>query len=135
MNEAAVTDVGSQALRAIGAIRAEVAKALIGQRAIIDEVLIALLAVSSQVCASAGRIIEVLRQAVRLSEITRIVSPNGLVLTNHHVARGQLQKMSSKQKDYVADGFYARTQKEEMKCPDLELRGDLGQLGHDAALD
>jgi len=44
MNEAPVTDVGSQALRAIGAIRAEVAKALIGQRAIIDEVLIALLA-------------------------------------------------------------------------------------------
>jgi len=44
MNEAPVTDVGSQALRAIGAIRAEVAKALIGQRAVIDEVLIALLA-------------------------------------------------------------------------------------------
>ncbi len=49
------------------------------------------------------------------------VSPDGLVLTNHHVARGQLQKMSSKQKDYVADGFYARTQKEEIKCTDLEL--------------
>ncbi len=49
------------------------------------------------------------------------VSPEGLVLTNHHVARGQLQKMSSKQKDYVADGFYARTQSEELKCPDLEL--------------
>jgi len=49
------------------------------------------------------------------------VSPNGLVLTNHHVARGQLQKMSSKQKDYVADGFYARTMQEEIKCPDLEL--------------
>jgi hypothetical protein len=49
------------------------------------------------------------------------VSPDGLVLTNHHVARGQLQKMSSKQKDYVADGFYARTQKDEMKCADLEL--------------
>jgi hypothetical protein len=49
------------------------------------------------------------------------VSPNGLVLTNHHVARGQLQKVSSAQKDYVKDGFYARTQAEEMKCPDLEL--------------
>ncbi len=49
------------------------------------------------------------------------VSPNGLVLTNHHVARGQLQKMSSKQKDYVADGFYARTMQDEIKCPDLEL--------------
>jgi hypothetical protein len=49
------------------------------------------------------------------------VGPNGLVLTNHHVARGQLQKVSSPQKDYVKDGFYAATQAEEMKCPDLEL--------------
>ncbi len=49
------------------------------------------------------------------------VSPNGLVLTNHHVALGQLQKMSSKDKDYVADGFYAKTQAEEIKCTDLEL--------------
>ena len=44
MNETPVTDVGSQALRAVGAIRGEVAKALIGQSAIIDQVLIALLA-------------------------------------------------------------------------------------------
>jgi len=49
------------------------------------------------------------------------VSPNGLVLTNHHVALGQLQKVSSKEKDYVADGFHARTAAEELKCPDLEL--------------
>jgi hypothetical protein len=49
------------------------------------------------------------------------VSPNGLVLTNHHVARGQLQKMSSRQKNYVADGFFASTQAEELKSPDLEL--------------
>lgn len=49
------------------------------------------------------------------------VSPNGLVLTNHHVARGQLQKMSSREKDYVQDGFYARNAAEEMPCPDLEL--------------
>src|SRR6516162_1231043 len=49
------------------------------------------------------------------------VSPRGLALTNHHVALGQLQKISTPQKDYVKDGFYARTQAEEMKCPDLEL--------------
>jgi Peptidase S46 len=49
------------------------------------------------------------------------VSPTGLVLTNHHVARGQLQKMSSPQKDYVKDGFYAKTAADEMKCADLEL--------------
>ena len=49
------------------------------------------------------------------------ISPHGLVLTNHHVALGQLQKVSSPQKDYARDGFYARTQAEELKCPDLEL--------------
>ncbi|HEV2493732.1 MAG TPA: S46 family peptidase [Terriglobia bacterium] len=49
------------------------------------------------------------------------VSPHGLVLTNHHVAFGQLQKVSTPQKDYVKDGFYAKTAAEELKCPDLEL--------------
>ncbi len=49
------------------------------------------------------------------------VSPHGLVLTNHHVALGQLQKVSSSTRDYVLSGFYARTPAEELKCPDLEL--------------
>jgi hypothetical protein len=49
------------------------------------------------------------------------VSPRGLVLTNHHVALGQLQKVSTREKDYVHEGFYARSAAEEMKCPDLEL--------------
>ena len=49
------------------------------------------------------------------------VSPHGLILTNHHVALGQLQKVSTPQKNYVNDGFYARSAAEEMKCPDLEL--------------
>jgi hypothetical protein len=49
------------------------------------------------------------------------VSPNGLVLTNHHVALGQLQKVSTPQKNYVADGFYAASPAEELPCPDLEL--------------
>src|SRR5499427_2125674 len=49
------------------------------------------------------------------------VSPTGLVITNHHVALGQLQKVSTSEKDYVKDGFYARTQADELKAPDLEL--------------
>jgi hypothetical protein len=49
------------------------------------------------------------------------ISPNGLVLTNHHVARGQLQKNSTAEHDYVRDGFYAPTQDQEMKSPDLEV--------------
>jgi Peptidase S46 len=49
------------------------------------------------------------------------VSPTGLVLTNHHVASGQLQKISTPQKDYLKDGFYARTAAEELPTKDLEL--------------
>src|ERR1017187_341435 len=49
------------------------------------------------------------------------VSPNGLLLTNHHVARGQLQKNSSAEHDYLRDGFYAATPDQEMKSPDLEV--------------
>ncbi len=49
------------------------------------------------------------------------VSKDGLVLTNHHVALGQLTKVSSAKKDYVKDGFFARKPSEELKCPDLEL--------------
>jgi hypothetical protein len=48
------------------------------------------------------------------------VSPDGLLVTNQHVANGQLQKVSTKEKDYTKDGFYARTNAEELKCPDLE---------------
>lgn len=49
------------------------------------------------------------------------VSPNGLVMTNHHVAMGQLQKMSTAENNYVATGFYAATPDQEIKCVDLEL--------------
>jgi Peptidase S46 len=49
------------------------------------------------------------------------VSPHGLLLTNHHVARGQLQKNSTHEHDYIENGFYARTPEEEMKSPDLEI--------------
>ena len=49
------------------------------------------------------------------------VSPNGLLLTNHHVARGQLQKNSTAERDYLRDGFYAVTPDQEMKSPDLEV--------------
>ena len=49
------------------------------------------------------------------------VSPNGLLLTNHHVARGQLQKASTPEHDYIRDGFYAESPSQEMKSTDLEV--------------
>lgn len=49
------------------------------------------------------------------------VSPDGLLMTNQHVASGQLSKVSTREHDYTKLGFYARTQAEELKCPDLEI--------------
>ncbi len=49
------------------------------------------------------------------------VSGDGLVITNFHIGRGDLLKMSNAEHNYVRDGFYAKTPAEEMKCLDLEL--------------
>lgn len=49
------------------------------------------------------------------------VSEDGLAFTNHHVGRVCLQQLSSEKKDFIKDGFYAKTQADEGKCPDLEL--------------
>ena len=49
------------------------------------------------------------------------VSADGLVMTNHHVGADCLQKISTKEKDYVKSGFEARSRTEEPKCVDLEL--------------
>jgi Peptidase S46 len=49
------------------------------------------------------------------------VSANGLVITNHHVGADTLQKISDAQHNYLKDGFYARTQADEIKSTDLEL--------------
>ncbi|HKF45216.1 MAG TPA: S46 family peptidase [Thermoanaerobaculia bacterium] len=49
------------------------------------------------------------------------VSDNGLVLTNHHVGAGCIQKISTPEKDYIKNGYVAKSAAEEVKCPDLEL--------------
>src|SRR5215475_9748899 len=49
------------------------------------------------------------------------VSPHGLLLTNHHVARDQLQKNSTAEHNYIENGFYSATPAQEMKSPDLEV--------------
>jgi hypothetical protein len=49
------------------------------------------------------------------------VSPNGLVITNHHVGADTLQKISDEKHNYLRNGFYARTQADEIKSADLEL--------------
>lgn len=49
------------------------------------------------------------------------VSPDGLVLTNHHVGRGAIQNISTAERNLIKTGFYARTRDEELKCPGVEL--------------
>ncbi len=49
------------------------------------------------------------------------ISANGLCITNHHVGADALQKASSEEHNYLKDGFYAKTQADEIKCSDLEL--------------
>jgi hypothetical protein len=49
------------------------------------------------------------------------VSPDGLVLTNHHVAMEIIQELSTAERDYVKNGFLARDRAQELKAPNLEL--------------
>jgi hypothetical protein len=49
------------------------------------------------------------------------VSADGLVMTNHHVGADDLQKLSTKEKNLLRDGFFARTMADEIKCKALEL--------------
>jgi hypothetical protein len=49
------------------------------------------------------------------------VSPDGLIVTNHHIGAGSIQKVSPKDRNYLEEGFLAKTRKQELKCPDLEL--------------
>ncbi len=49
------------------------------------------------------------------------VSADGLVMTNHHVGAGSVARLSSKGKDYLKDGYHARTHEQELKCDGLEL--------------
>jgi hypothetical protein len=61
------------------------------------------------------------KSSVRIGASGSFVSEDGLLISNHHVGAGSLQKLSTKEKNYLRDGFYARTQAEEMKCIDLEI--------------
>jgi len=50
-----------------------------------------------------------------------IVSPNGLVFTNHHCGYGSIQRLSSVEHDYLQNGFWAMDYKEELPCPGMSV--------------
>jgi len=54
------------------------------------------------------------------------VSADGLTFTNHHVGAACVHQLSTEGHDYIKTGFYAKTQAEEAKCPNLELNQLVG---------
>ncbi len=47
------------------------------------------------------------------------VSPNGLIMTNHHCSNGEMPKIMNEGEDFNANGFYAKTQDQERKVEGL----------------
>lgn len=51
-----------------------------------------------------------------------IISPEGLVLTNHHCGYGAIQSHTTLQNNYLRDGFWAYKKEDELPNPDLFVR-------------
>jgi len=71
-------------------------------------------------------------EKVRLSAVRQpgcsasFVSGNGLVMTNHHCARGCIDAVTREGEDFLEDGFYAKTPGDERQCPNFWLDQLLG---------
>jgi hypothetical protein len=59
--------------------------------------------------------------SVRMGDSGSFVSPNGLILTNHHVGRRCIVAASTKENDLMESGFYAKSPAEEIKCPGIQV--------------
>jgi len=51
-----------------------------------------------------------------------IISPEGLILTNHHCGYASLQQHSSVEHDYLTNGFWAKSMDEELATPGLKFQ-------------
>ncbi len=51
---------------------------------------------------------------VQVGATGSFVSPQGLIVTNHHVAFGAIQQQSTVEHNYLRDGFYAATHEQEI---------------------
>lgn len=52
---------------------------------------------------------------------SEIISPNGLLLTNHHCGFGAIQSHSTLEHDYLQDGFWAKNYEEELSNPSMDV--------------
>lgn len=50
-----------------------------------------------------------------------IISPEGLILTNHHCGYDAIQQHSSVEHDYLTDGFWATSKEKELPTPGLKF--------------
>ena len=50
-----------------------------------------------------------------------IVSPNGLILTNHHCGYSYIQQLSAVEHNYLRDGFWSQSYEEELPCKDINF--------------
>lgn len=53
---------------------------------------------------------------------SELISRNGLLLTNHHCAYSTVQALSTAQRNYLQDGFWAMNTAEEIPCPGLKVK-------------
>ncbi|MCP4552828.1 MAG: S46 family peptidase [Bacteroidetes bacterium] len=51
-----------------------------------------------------------------------MISPEGLLITNHHCGYGSIQKVSTVEKDYLTNGFWAYSKKDEIPVSGLSVR-------------
>ena len=54
---------------------------------------------------------------INMGATASFVSPKGLIVTNHHVAFGAVQRISTPEKNYIENGFLARSLEEEVPAP------------------
>ncbi|HQG56846.1 MAG TPA: S46 family peptidase, partial [Bacteroidales bacterium] len=50
-----------------------------------------------------------------------MISPEGLLITNHHCGYGQIQRHSTLEHDYLTNGFWAMSREEELPNPGLTV--------------
>ena len=51
-----------------------------------------------------------------------VISQNGLVSTNHHCGYSSIQRLSTPEKNYLEDGFFAKSFAEEIPVPGLSVK-------------
>lgn len=52
---------------------------------------------------------------------SELISKNGLLLTNHHCAYQTVQALSSQEKNYLEQGYWAMNTAQELPCPGLKV--------------